>query len=75
MGGFPEVRIDSPGGNPMRTTVTVDGVPILCSKVTWVIDVNGVSRCTLEVPAVTLSAGAQQVIAKYVEPEADQAGG
>lgn len=53
----------------MSASVTVDGVMIPCSKVTWTITSDdGISRCTLELPRVAISAEAAEVVARYVEP-------
>lgn len=64
----PRVQISSPDGIPTKSTVTVDGVLIPCTKATWTADATDGRPATalLEVPHVGLTAEAREVVARYV---------
>ncbi|TCO57140.1 hypothetical protein [Actinocrispum wychmicini] len=53
---MPVIRIESPNGHPTNTKVTVDGVTIPCTRVTWTCSVSNVATAILEVPRVLIEA-------------------
>lgn len=71
MSDYPDIRIECPDGVPWKTTVTVNGVMIPCTKITWTAEMHDVTRCVLEVPKVAINATVHELLVKYTEPAAD----
>lgn len=64
------VKINS-DGTDRGTTVTVNDVPIPCTKITWTATIGEpFARCELEVPIVAINAEAQEIVARLVPPVA-----
>lgn len=61
----PTVRITSSNGDYTATKITVDGVEIPCTRITWTCQVGHYATATVEIPRVmidaTVKAGLVQV--------------
>lgn len=64
---YPDVRIECDDGMAWKTKVTVNGVLLPVTRVTWTAPVDGVARCVLDVPKVALNATAQELLVRYTD--------
>lgn len=73
---YPEIVIKCGNGAAWNTTVTIDGVMIPCTSVTWSApNMSGIARAILEVPRVLIDATVQEALVKVVEvntPDPDE---